>query len=127
MDVPDVANLGAAAVIAVFAIKEFFTYLNKKSNGNGASGVLKLDLGPLDRKLDTLLKSSEGARNSDWWELTLARIFKQCMDDHENRIRRPVIEEAAQSRSEIIEGQKQLERQIALAVAELSRQIRERS
>jgi hypothetical protein len=137
LEIPDVsglANLGAVAVIAVFAVREFFAYLSKKSNGNGKHDTVgvKIDLGPITAKLDQLIRASEsspnmaGAKSSDWWELTFSRIIKQCLDDHENRINRPIIEEAAESRQEILQALKSLERQIALAVAEISRQVRDK-
>lgn len=129
-DFANISNYGAVVVVAVFMVKEFFGYLReskKVGNGNGnGSSVIKLDLGPLHQKLDQLLKSDvAGQKSSEWWELTFARIVKQCLDEHENRINRPIIEDAAQSRQELLEGQKALERQVAMAVAELSRQIRD--
>lgn len=129
-DLPDLANLGAVAVIAVFAVKEFFAYLSKKSNGSGGSNgpsVIKVDLGPLHQKLDALLKAdAAGQKTSDWWELTFARIFKQCLMEHENQVRRAGEEEATEMRQHMLDGLKQIERQIALGIAEVSRQIRDK-
>lgn len=134
LEIPDtsgLANLGAVAVIAVFAVKEFFTYLKGKqssgTNGNGSS-VIKIDLGPLHHKLDQLLKTdAAGQKTAEWWELTFARIFKQCLDDHENKISRPINEDAAQSRQEIIEALRQLERRMSEAITEIHRMNRHRN
>lgn len=126
---PDIANLGAVAIIAIFAVKEFFSWLTKKSNGNGNGH--KVDLAPLHQKLDYLVKVAEGSpgaagqKSSDWWELTFARITKQCLDDHESKVRRPSAEEATKMRQEILEGLTTLERQVAMAIAEINRQNRE--
>lgn len=123
MQSPDIANfvnLGALALIAAFAVKEFFAYLNKKgSNGGSANGssVIKVDLGPLHQKLDQLIRTSEstaGAKSSDWWELAFARIVRQCLEDYDSR-----------RSDELEETRKALERAIAMAVAEISRQIRD--
>lgn len=122
MQSPDIANfvnLGALALIAAFAVKEFFAYLNKKgSNGStNGSSVIKVDLGPLHQKLDTLIKlneSTSGAKQPEYWELTFARIVKQCLEDFDGH-----------QNNELEETRKALERAIAMAVAEISRQIRD--
>lgn len=128
MDIPGLANLGAVAVIAIFAVREFFSYLNKKQGGNGnGTSHFKVDLGPLHQKLDQLLKvDSAGQKTSDWWELTFARIVKQCLSEYESKISRPITEEAAESRQEILEALKALERRVAEAVAEINRHNRDR-
>ena len=144
---PDIANLGAVAVIAIFAVKEFFAWLTKKSNGNGNTNGHKVDLAPVNQKLDYLCKVAEsspnaaGQKSSDWWELAFARIVeavvtrilqtcippivKQCLDEHENKVNRPSMEEATKMRQELLDGQKSLERQIAMVVAEVGRQNRD--
>lgn len=131
-DAPDFANIsnyGAVVIVAVFMVKEFFGYLReskKSGNGNGSS-VIKLDLGPLHQKLDQLLKTdAAGQKTSEWWELTFSRIVRQCLDDHENKINRPIIEEAAQSRQEMLEMLKQLDRRMSEAITEMHRQNRDR-
>ena len=125
-----ISNYGAVVVVAVFMVKEFFAYLREsKKTGNGSNGygVVKLDLGPLHQKLDQLLKvDSAGQKTSEWWELTFARIFKQCLDDHENKINRPVTEEAAQMRQDILEALKSLDRKLSEAIVEMHRQNRNR-
>lgn len=118
MDIPGLANLGAVAVIAVFAVREFFAYLSKKSNGNGKPS-------PPSSGSDSIANAA-GLKSSDWWELTFARIVKQCLDDHQARIARPLNEEAAQMRQEILDAIKQLERRVSEAVAEMHRQNRDR-
>lgn len=128
---PDLANLSAVAIIAIFAVREFFAYLSKKSNGH-ANGQ-KIDLGEVNQKLDYLCKVAEpspnaaGEKSSDWWELAFARIVKQCLDDHESKVRRPSAEEATKMRQEILDELQSIERKIALAVAEVSRQIRDQN
>lgn len=122
MQTPDPTNLtqlGAVALIAILLIKEIFSYLRetkKTGNGNGSS-VIKVDLGPLHQKLDQLLKvDAAGQKTSDWWELTFARIVRQCLEDFD-----------ARRQDNLEEVKKQLERQISLAVAEISRQLRDRN
>jgi hypothetical protein len=112
-EVKDLANLGALALVAMLAVKWFFEYLGKKPD---KSDTLSLKNG----------NGKAGEKSAEWWELAVARIVRQCLDDHENRVRRPASLEAEESRQQILERLRQLERQMALAVAEITRQIRDR-
>lgn len=98
MDIPALANLGAVAIIALFAVREFFVYLAKKPNSHA-----KIVGPPIKPVLDSSdsIANAAGLKSAEWWELTFARIVKQCLDDHQNKINRPVTEEAAHSRQEI--------------------------
>lgn len=74
----------------------------------------------------TNINGSSGSRPVEYWELTFARIVKQQLDEHEHKVRRPERAEAAQMRQDLMAELKHVERQIALAVVELSRIFRER-
>lgn len=127
--IPDIANLSAIAIIAIFAVKEFFAYLSGKK-ANGSNGQ-KIDLSAVNQKLDYLCKVAEsppntaGQKTPEWWELAFARIVKQCLDDHETRIRRPAAEEATEMRQEILVAQKETQRQLTIAVTEILRTMRD--
>jgi hypothetical protein len=113
-EVSQYANLGALAIVAVFAVTKFFEYLGKKP----------AELPSI--KPDSTNGGAAGLKTAEWWELTFARIVKQCLDDHENKVRRLITNEASEERQQMLESLKALERQISLAVAELSRQIRDK-
>ena len=117
-ELKDLANLGALALVAVLAVKWFFEYLGKKSDAAKADP-------PLTIKPSSGGNGKAGEKSAEWWELTFARIIRQCLDDHENK-RRPETKEAEETRQQILDRLQQLERQVALAMAELSRQIRDR-
>jgi len=57
MNMPDLLQLGAIAVIFIFAIREFFAYLqNKKTSEDNkayqGNGIWKSDIARIDNKLD---------------------------------------------------------------------------
>jgi hypothetical protein len=69
---------------------------------------------------------SSGSRPVEYWELVFARIVKEQLNEHEQKVRKPASEEAALIRQEMLEAMKKLERQLALGIVEITRQIRDR-
>ncbi len=115
-EVKDLSNLGALALVFVLCAKWFFEYLSRKSESKPELPSIKTNGG----------NGRAGEKSSEWWELTFARIIRQCLEDHESKVRRPELKEADETRQEILDRIQQLERQLAIAVAEISRQVRDR-
>lgn len=115
----DFSSWSPVAVIAVLAIREFFGYLKEREKSARLPPPLPIKADDNGGK-----KDAAGLKSAEWWELTFARIVKQCLDDHENRIRHPANEEAQRSREEILTNLRTMERQLGLAVAEIVREIR---
>ena len=79
---PETLNLGAVAIIFLFFLKEFFSYLKTKKNGNGN---YKLELEQINHKLDNHLTEVNGKIADIEREMTGQsidiKIIKNCLND----------------------------------------------
>lgn len=67
-----------------------------------------------------------GQKAPEYWELKIGQIVKQCLVDHENRITRPEMEQAAEMREEILKAVQDLDASIARGLAEIIREGRQK-
>ena len=79
---PETLNLGAVAIIFIFFLKEFFSYLKTKKNGNGN---YKAELEKINNKLGNHLTDVNGKigdiNRTMANQSTDIKIIKNCLND----------------------------------------------
>lgn len=119
-DSPAIAGYVAIAIVAVRETGSLIKWLIERdkhdAGGNGKSGE----------------------KPPSFWELTFQRIVRDCLKDHDEKVRRPDINEATEERKHLLHAVKaiehkiqdcdtQSEKRLSRVVVEITRIVREKN
>jgi len=126
----DLTQIGIGGALALLIIERVFSFVQKFSGGkptnepqhgtNGKSGNQPISFWERTFERASYESSCRAVREH------VPGIMRDCLKDHDEKVRRPDLEEAAQERRDLLRQIEDLKRQVANGIAEIARQVRDR-
>jgi len=123
----DLTQIGIGGALALLILERVFSFLrafnsqgHQDSSTNGKSGNQPISF--WERRFEQAAYESAQRAVKECVPI----IVKDCLRDHDEKVRRPDLESAEEQRQEIRQQIDELKRQVALSIAEIARLVRDR-